>query len=364
MISSLSLRWQWTGEVRRQADFLLRGFQFLRLAISFPAQLLSTIRAPFRGRNLKGKICVITGGTSGIGLATAKELVKRGCDVVLLVRDRKKALSVVQDIRSLNALYLDPPAAIVCAIECDLSSLLSVRMCVAELRSLLNGRPLDYLACTAGVFCSPTSPKRVNTGNFDVHYAVNFLASYALIGGLIDHLRSSQTTIVLLTSDLLVLENDVLPRSETMDLQGPQNPITAHILSLWRSLRSYASSKLASFALALELHRRFPEIRVFSVHPGALNSHTYGTVPSSGVLSACWGLLKELLLVGDDRAAESVLHCLTSDTAQPGFYHNVFGKLPLSRFTVPPCLLSTVWRQNVWDESNRICELNEFRLPW
>ena len=364
MLSSLTLRWQWS-KVRRQADFIMRGFQFMRLAISLPAQLVSTIRAPFKGRNLKGKVCVITGGTSGIGLATAKELVKRGCDVVLLVRDKKKAAPVVEDIRSLNDLYLDPPAATVNAIECDLSSLLSVRMCVSEIKQLLNGRSLDFLACTAGVFCSAASSKgRVNTGQFDVHYSVNFLSSYALIGGLIDKLRTSHTKVVLLTSDLLVLENDVLPRSETIDLQGPQNPITAPLLSLWRSLRSYSSSKLASFALALELHRRFPELRVYSVHPGALNSHTYGTLPSSGVLSACWGLLKELLLVGDDRAAESILYCLTTDSADPGFYHNVFGKLPLNRFTVPPCLLSTVWRQNVWDESSRICELNEFHLPW
>ena len=339
-----------------------RILHVLQVAFSAPLQVLFlTPKVPYMGRTLKGKLCVISGGTSGVGLAVAEEMVKRGCDVILLVRDKQKAIGVVAQLSQLNNLFMGTQRAEVRAIECELSSLVSVRMCVAELKETVKKRNVDYLCCTAGVFLQESSINRTNP--LEHHYCVNHLGHFALLMGLMDVLRASQTRIAMLSSDLMVFSDDCSPyrRPKIGDGAGlyERTNNTYSPAALWRSLQAFASSKLANFALFQEIHARFPELSVVAVHPGHINSHTSAT-PFSGVLGAFWGLLKGLVLIGHSRACQPVLHCLLTDAVPKGsYFHSVFGVVPPSPWFLPSCLLSAVWRKNVLNESMRACGLNE-----
>ena len=130
----------------------------------------------------KGKVAVVTGPYSGIGLATARELARKGCEVVLA--GRKKAGRgkewVEREILSANA------NAKVTQIDLDLTSLASVRHFASEFRR--SGKDLNILVNNAGVMAVPFS--RSKEGH-ELQFATNHLGHFLLTSLLLDRMKES-----------------------------------------------------------------------------------------------------------------------------------------------------------------------------
>ena len=105
------------------------------------------------GRTLSGRRMLITGGTSGLGLETARVLAAHGADVVITARDADKAERAVATIRAAAA-----PGATVEVRELDLASLASVHACADQL--LAEGQPIHVLFANAGVMACPQGRTR------------------------------------------------------------------------------------------------------------------------------------------------------------------------------------------------------------
>ena len=118
---------------------------------------------------LKGKTCLITGATSGIGKETALELARRGAKIVITSRDIEKGNKVKDEI----ALASGNPDIQV--LKCDLASMSSIRQFVKEFISKYNR--LDILINNAGIW--ETKPKKSADG-IEMMFAVNHLAPFLL----------------------------------------------------------------------------------------------------------------------------------------------------------------------------------------
>ena len=130
----------------------------------------------------KGKVAVVTGPYSGIGLATARELARKGCEVVLA--GRKKAGRgkewVEREILSANK------DAKITQIDLDLTSLASVRHFASEFRK--SGKDLNILVNNAGVMAVPFS--RSKEGH-ELQFATNHLGHFLLTSLLLDRMKES-----------------------------------------------------------------------------------------------------------------------------------------------------------------------------
>ena len=122
-----------------------------------------------------GRVIVVTGATSGIGLITARELARAGATVVLACRNPDKAEVVAQQIR------LAAAGARVETIPLDLSSLASVERCSDGLHERFEH--LDVLVNNAGVMAPPL--RRTEDG-FELQFGTNHLGHFALTGQLLD----------------------------------------------------------------------------------------------------------------------------------------------------------------------------------
>jgi NAD(P)-dependent dehydrogenase (short-subunit alcohol dehydrogenase family) len=122
---------------------------------------------------LRDRHVVITGATSGLGLATAATLAARGAELTLVARDRAKAKRVAQDLRRRSG-----NARIHVEIA-DLSLLADVRALVARL--LAKGRPIDVLVNNAGALINP----RTETAEgLEKSFALLLAGPYLLTEGL------------------------------------------------------------------------------------------------------------------------------------------------------------------------------------
>jgi retinol dehydrogenase 12 len=129
---------------------------------------------------VKGKTCVITGGTGGIGKATALGLARLGARVVLVGRDRARGEAAVAEIE------VAVPGAEVTLLLADLSSLQEVRRLAAEL--VERCERIDVLVNNAGT--APSQPRRTPEG-LGLMLATNYLSPYLLTELLLDRLRAS-----------------------------------------------------------------------------------------------------------------------------------------------------------------------------
>lgn len=181
--------------------------------------------------DLTGKIALVTGATSGIGLETAARLGRAGAEVILAVRDETKARRVMRRLRRDN-----PDAAL--RSECvDLADLASVQACAA--RVVDQGRPLDILVNNAGVMTG-SRQRQTTVDGFELHLGTNFLGPFALTAGLLPALRRSYGPRVTSVSSLTAFRT-------RLDLDGPTR---------YSPAAAYARSKLALTVFAEELQRR------------------------------------------------------------------------------------------------------------
>ena len=198
---------------------------------------------------MRGKVCLVTGGSSGIGKATALGLANMGATVIVVGRDRSRGEAAVTEIKQKsNNDAVDLMLA-------DLSSQASIRR-LAEEDFKDRYEQLHVLINNAGVF---TSKHTVTLDGIETTFAVNHLAPFLLTNLLLDVLKASAPTrIINITSSG--------ERSGTINFDNLQGE------SRYSGFRAYNQSKLAMILFTYELARKLEGtgVTVNCVHPGVV----------------------------------------------------------------------------------------------
>jgi NAD(P)-dependent dehydrogenase (short-subunit alcohol dehydrogenase family) len=200
---------------------------------------------------MRGRVCLVTGATSGIGKATAHALAALGATVVLVGRDPQKGEATVQKIRE------DTRNEEVELLSADLSSQTSIRRLSDHV--LAEHDRLHVLVNCAGAFFRD---RRVTIDGLEMTFALNHLAYFMLTTLLLDLLQeSAPARVVNVTSGA-----HSRGRMDFEDLQGERG---------YRGQAAYNQSKLANVLFTYELARRLDGtgVTVNCVHPGVVNTN-------------------------------------------------------------------------------------------
>ena len=195
-----------------------------------------------------GRLAVVTGSNSGLGLSTARELAGAGAHVVLAVRNTSRGEEAASAIRAAH------PDAEVVVEELDLAALASVRAFAERFRAAHDG--LDLLINNAGLMAPP---RRRTADGFELQFGTNHLGHFALTGLLIEAMAGREDARVVTLSSTMHRAG----RIRFGDLQGER---------LYFRWTAYGQSKLANLLFALELDRHLraagSTISSMAAHPG------------------------------------------------------------------------------------------------
>jgi NAD(P)-dependent dehydrogenase (short-subunit alcohol dehydrogenase family) len=202
-------------------------------------------RVPDQG----GRIAVVTGANSGLGLVTARELARKGALVVLACRNMEKGRAALAEVAA-AASGPEPELE-----ELDLASLASVRSFAERFSAKHDG--LDLLINNAGVMASP---RRLTADGFELHFGTNHLGHFALTGLLLPLMKGREDARVITLSS----NAHKTVRGIAFDnLNGDRRYFR------WNA---YGQSKLANLLFALELDRRLrargSTVKSLAAHPG------------------------------------------------------------------------------------------------
>jgi retinol dehydrogenase-12 len=251
--------------------------------------------------NLSGKICMITGATSGIGEATAERLASLGASVVFVGRDPKKCASVAERIKETT----HNPA--VDFLVADLSSQKDIRRIVQEFKSRFSR--LNVLVNNVGAIYFA---RRKSVDGIEMTFALNHLAPFLLTNLLLDTLISSAPArIINITS---------AKHGEAVmnfgDLENKKG---------YNSSKAYSQSKLANVLFTIELARRLQGrgVTVNAIHPGFVESNLGKN--NAGILRPLVSLLR-MGGITPQTAADYVVYLAASEevakTTGSYFYRN------------------------------------------
>ena len=119
----------------------------------------------------ENQYCLITGATSGIGKATAKGLIQKGYNLVLIVRDLKRGEKLKKELLT----YDTSPEKTITLLQADLSSFKQVRSACEEIKAKFD--TLTLLINNAGVF----APRRkITKDNLELTMEVNYFSHFLL----------------------------------------------------------------------------------------------------------------------------------------------------------------------------------------
>lgn len=198
---------------------------------------------------LSGRIVVVTGANSGIGLETARYLAGADATVIMACRNRDKADSAATDIRSSTAL-----GDLVVA-DLDLGSISSIQSFVENLARTTDR--VDVLVNNAGVMALD---RGTTEDGFETHFGINHLGHFALTNALFPFLEKAESARVVTVSSMG-------HRPGRLDLADPMYERRRY--SRWGA---YFQSKLANLLFTRELDRRLRERRssvvAVAAHPG------------------------------------------------------------------------------------------------
>lgn len=215
-----------------------------------------------QGKDLTGKVAVVTGGYSGIGLETTRALAAVGAKVYVPVRTPEKAEENLKDVEG---------DVIVDAMDlADLASVRAYAASVAERES-----KLDLLINNAGIMACPET--RVGN-NWESQFGVNHIGHFVLTNGLRDLLLSAGSARVVCLSSIAHRRSDIL----WDDIHFESTP--------YEKWTAYAQAKTANalFALGFDMKYREQGVQAFSVHPGGILTPLQRHLPNEEMMALGW----------------------------------------------------------------------------
>lgn len=232
--------------------------------------------APEEKKTLRKGNVVITGASSGLGLATAKVLATQGdWHVIMACRDFLKAERAAK--RS------GMPKENYSVIHLDLASLHSIRQFVDNFRC--SGWPLDVLVCNAAVYLPTAKEPTFTAEGFELSVGTNHLGHFLLSRLLLDDLKKSdypsKRLIIVgsITGNTNTLAGNIPPKANLGDLRGLAGGLNGVNSSPmidggeFDGAKAYKDSKVCNMLTMQEFHRRFHEeagITFASLYPGCI----------------------------------------------------------------------------------------------
>ncbi len=287
----------------------------------------------------RGKVAVVTGANSGLGLETVAGLAGAGAQVVMACRDPKRAEAAVAEVRS------RVPGADLVVMRLDLASLNQVKEFASEVSAKFPR--LDLLINNAGVMALPH--RRTEDG-FEMQFGVNHLGHFALTASLMDLLRKAKAPRVVTVSSSMHRRGWM----KWDDLQGERR------YSKWFA---YGQSKLANLLFTYELDRRFKArgeaVLAAAAHPGyaATNLQTAGPLMEGNRFTEWVRLLGNRLLAQSAAGgALPTLYAATSPEVRGGDY---FGPKGILQWFGPPVRVGSNAASRRKEDAVRLWEVSK-----
>ena len=270
---------------------------------------------------MQGKICLITGGSDGIGYAASRKLARMGARVVIVGRNAAKTKAAVRKI------IADTDNPSVEYLLADLSSQREVRRVAAQAMDLLPH--LDVLLNNAGaIFLSD----RRSAEGIEMTFALNHLSYFLLTGLLLEHLRKAPRARIVNVSScahespgMFLLE----------DLPKPSSN---------RGYGAYKLSKLCNILFTYELARRLKgeNITANALHPGLVRTNI---ARNNGLLGRVVNFFIGVRGIGPDKGAETPVYLAASPEVEgvTGKYFVDCRPVPSSKISYDAELAARLW---------------------
>jgi NAD(P)-dependent dehydrogenase (short-subunit alcohol dehydrogenase family) len=281
--------------------------------------------------SMQGKICLVTGATSGIGKATALGLAQMGATVIMVARDRARGEAVQSELKAQsgnNAIDL---------LLADLSSQQSIRELARQVQQRYTH--LHVLINNAGTF---SLFRHETVDGLELTFAVNQLAPFLLTNLLLDLLKASAPArIVNVDSD--AHEQGYINMD---DLQSEKS---------YRAMRVYGQSKLALLLTSYELARRLQGtgVTVNCLHPGFVGTNI-GQEGMGPLVQAAAKFVISRLGISPEEGAKTSLYLASSPDVE-----HITGKYfvkCIPRRSAPISYNEQLQRQ-VWDASAKLVKM-------
>lgn len=272
---------------------------------------------------MKGKICIVTGGNTGIGKATVEGLARQGATVILACRDLDKGRAAQAEI------VAKLPGAEIELMRLDLASLASVREFA---KAFTEKHPrLDVLVENAGV---STGKRQLTADGFEMDFGVNHLGHFLLTELLLPTLEASSPSRVVVVASSVHKGAKI----DFDDLQGEKS---------WGIVRFYGQSKLCNMLFVRSLAKRLEGkgVVVNALHPGVIATELARDFPAP----LRW--MAKLFFKSAEQGARTSIHVATSKEAG-----DVSGKyFADSKEAKPsPEALDDAVAERLWTESERL----------
>ena len=216
-------------------------------------QFIANARMPQKTTDarLNGRICIVTGATSGVGLAAARRLARGGAQVVMVCRNDEKAATVRAELAREYGVQTD-------VVLADFTRLADVRDAAA---TILEHYPhIDVLINNAGVHMTR---RTLTVDGHETAFGVNHLASFLLTRLLLDRLKASAPARIIQVNSQghrfggLDLDDLTWARRRYAGLRGYGAAKTAQLLTVWELADRLAGSG----------------VTINAMHPGAVKSN-------------------------------------------------------------------------------------------
>jgi len=296
--------------------------------------------------DLSGRLAVVTGSNSGLGLGVAQKLAAAGADVIMAIRNRTKGEAAAARIRDAV------PSAKLTIKNLDLSSLASVAALGEELNA--EGRPIDILVNNAGVMQPPE--RETTSDGFELQFGSNHLGHFALTAHVLPLLRAAGSARVVSLSSVAARFGKI--HFDDPNFERGYSPTT-----------SYCQSKLATLMFALELDRRSRDsgwgVVSNAAHPGLTKTNLHIAGPSYGkgkptalaqIYQFSWRFLP-FMWQDVDGGSMPILYAAADPVANGGAYYGPRGFQEMTGGGVTEAALPCAAKKR--DDCRRLWQLSE-----
>ena len=274
-----------------------------------------------RTPGMSGKVCLITGCTSGIGRVTARELARLGATVVITARNQEKLIRAIEKIQE------ESGSADVSGFAADLSAQDEVRSLAEKFQAQYNR--LDVLINNAGAVYLRRS---TSVDGIEMNFGGNHLAYFLLTNLLLDTLKKSAPARIINVSSN-AHEGQVL---DFEDLECQQN---------YQFMRAYGRSKLANILFTYEMDRRLQGsgVTANALHPGFVSTNMGA---NNGWLVKVFLPLTRIWAISVDEGAETSIYLASSPEVEAvsGKYFYKKQAVPSSRYSYDQAVAERLWQ--------------------